>query len=589
MIRFPFLRILGLITLLLAALPLAASAAGLKAQVNTDEVAMGDSFQLTLTTNDLRAPPPDLSPLNKDFDILATSRASQTSIVNGKRSDTMSWIVSLAPRHKGALRLPPISAGQQTSAALTVHAVDASALSASPVSGVSVTVSAPKTALYVQEEIPITVRIKAGEPLQQAALIEPQSDDFVMTQTGKDENSQLSQGGRPVSVIERHYMLRAKKSGHLTLPAFKLQGTVQEATSRSPFGSAFGGNDPFAGFFGGAPFGGMFAQGKPIEVRSNTLQLDVEAAPADAQNQWFLPAKKVTLTAEWEPANPTFKVGEAVERHIRIVALGAAPEQLPTITVPPTNGVRIYPERNDTGSVDTDNGTAALRETVVSVVPTKGGDITLPALSLKWWDVTKKATRTATIPAQTIHVSGAAPAPVNATPPVTVQHPAATQPAPAKASLGHDELPAFEIIAAALIAVSLLLLLALYVARRRPTASAKAQPGPNAKARQNAALQTLRDACKSGDAHGIYRALESWLHTAGLGNVEAVYPALKAEIDQLETHLYAPEPGTNFDSSELLKQVEAAARNAGAHTSSVALQSALPPLYPKQSTARLIR
>lgn len=65
------------------ALAIPAFAAGLSARVDSGTVAQGDTFQLTLTTNGQADASPDLTPLQKDFDVLGTSQSSSTQIING--------------------------------------------------------------------------------------------------------------------------------------------------------------------------------------------------------------------------------------------------------------------------------------------------------------------------------------------------------------------------------------------------------------------------------------------------------------------------------------------------------------------------
>ncbi|WP_306929917.1 BatD family protein [Agrobacterium larrymoorei] len=110
------------------ALAVPAFAAGLSARVDSGTVAQGDTFQLTLTTNGQADANPDLTPLQKDFDILGTSQSSSTQIINGKRSQSESWIVSLSPKSTGTLEIPAINAGSLSSAPVAIKVVDAGSM-----------------------------------------------------------------------------------------------------------------------------------------------------------------------------------------------------------------------------------------------------------------------------------------------------------------------------------------------------------------------------------------------------------------------------------------------------------------------------
>ena len=110
------------------ALAVPAFAAGLSARVDSGTVAQGDTFQLTLTTNGQADASPDLTPLQKDFDVLGTSQSSSTQIINGKRSQSESWIVSLSPKSMGTLEIPAITAGSLSSSPVAIKVVDAGSM-----------------------------------------------------------------------------------------------------------------------------------------------------------------------------------------------------------------------------------------------------------------------------------------------------------------------------------------------------------------------------------------------------------------------------------------------------------------------------
>ena len=150
---------------------------GLSARVNTTQVAEGDQFQLVLTTDGHGGAAPDLSPLSADFNVLGTSQSSQTQIINGRTSQSVSWIVTLSPKTKGQLTIPSLSAGAVSSDPVVLNVVEASQLPKSQgVGGISVAASIDDGSHYVFQEIPLTVRIETQVPLQRAELIAPIGD-----------------------------------------------------------------------------------------------------------------------------------------------------------------------------------------------------------------------------------------------------------------------------------------------------------------------------------------------------------------------------------------------------------------------------
>ncbi|KIC39049.1 hypothetical protein RA27_18015 [Ruegeria sp. ANG-R] len=387
-----------------------AYADGLLARVNTTQVAEGDQLQLVLTADGQGGAAPDLSPLSTDFNMLGTSQSSQTQIINGRTSQSVSWIVTLSPKTKGQLTIPSLSAGTLTSDPITLNVVDASQLPKSQgAGGISVAATIDDGSHYVFQEIPLTVRIETQVPLQRAELIAP-NGDFELTQTGQDRSSQITRNGQPVNVIERSYLLRPQTEGTLTLAPFTLRGTVADPNARrDPFADFGFGSSMMQQMMQGSPFGSMFNSGKPFSARSDAITLDVLANPGTGTSGWFLPAKAVQIEAAWQPENPSFREGEAVTRRISLLALGARPEQLPDLTFAEPDGARLYLDDTQTEMVPTADGTVARRDFQISVVPTRGGQVTLPEISVEWLNTETDQTETATLPALSIEVEGSVP------------------------------------------------------------------------------------------------------------------------------------------------------------------------------------
>ena len=82
---------------------------------------MDDTVQLTIAVLD---PDPGISPnltsLEKDFDMLGTVQRTQTSIMNGQTTTTTEWVTTLAPKRIGNLVIPPIQMGAHHTVPITL-------------------------------------------------------------------------------------------------------------------------------------------------------------------------------------------------------------------------------------------------------------------------------------------------------------------------------------------------------------------------------------------------------------------------------------------------------------------------------------
>ena len=531
------------------ALAAPAWAGGLAAHVNSGSVAQGDAFQLTLTADGQAGASPDLAPLQKDFDILGTSQSMSTQIINGKRSQSVSWIVSLSPKSKGTLEIPSISAGSLSSSPVAIKVVDAGSMpKATGASGIGLTATLDDSNPFLFQETPLTVRIETSKPIKSAELIAPHSSAFELVQRGEDRVSQATRSGQTVNVIERTYMLKPQEEGAIDIPPFVLRGSVEDPAARR--------RDPFAGFgfrgFSGFPssmFDDMFDSGKPFAVRSDPIKLTVRADPngASGQQQWFLPAKDVRLTAEWSPAHPVFREGEAVSRRVSLLALGASAVQLPELSFQNTDGARIYLDDVQTGEDQTAEGTVARKDFLLSVVPTRGGKITLPEIKVNWTDSVSGKAKTATLPSEVITAEGTVPAAGQqaAAPPKAAP---ALQSMPSAQQEAGGKLPVY--LLAGLGAAAILAALggaAAYFRRKgRPgerartsvAAESRKQGLPDTRSERRKQLALASTKAKSGDLRGCYGCVLAWRRLAG--GDPAMSDTAREAIAALEKAAFAP-------------------------------------------------
>jgi len=112
-----------LITLLL---PVVAQAS-VNAQLDRSTINEGETFTLNLTVSGSNSSQPDLTGLRKDFDVIGTGQKSMIQIINGNVQSQHSWTITLSPRHTGTLQIPSIPVGNDSSNALTVTVLPASA------------------------------------------------------------------------------------------------------------------------------------------------------------------------------------------------------------------------------------------------------------------------------------------------------------------------------------------------------------------------------------------------------------------------------------------------------------------------------
>ncbi|MCZ6800069.1 MAG: BatD family protein, partial [Nitrospirae bacterium] len=89
--------------------------------VDRNSIQEGESFRLTVKESGMSlGTSPDLSPLEKYFEVLGTSQSTRTSMINGQTNSATEWITMLIPKRVGRITIPAIQVGDEQSAPLTI-------------------------------------------------------------------------------------------------------------------------------------------------------------------------------------------------------------------------------------------------------------------------------------------------------------------------------------------------------------------------------------------------------------------------------------------------------------------------------------
>jgi len=571
--------------LLLLMLAITTSEAAVRATLDRDTVYAGDIVTLTIESDARQSNlQPDLAPLEKNFEVLGTSTSTQVSIFNGRRSDKTLWQVQLQPRQSGRLRIPPVTVGKQQTAALELTVTDAPPQTASqPNQHVFIEVEADTAGkhIYVQQQIPYSVRLYYDERLQDGELSGPEPKNAVVEQLGEDRRYSTVRNGRQYNVIERHYVISPEKSGSLYIPPATFRGRIavpeQRGRSRGPSSmmDQFFKNSPFANdpffrdnmlndrFFSNSPFSNP---GKPVAIRSRAINIDIKPRPATARQHW-LPAEAVTLHDSWTENPPQFRVGEPVSRTITIQTRGLAGSQIPELNIDAPANTRLYPETPNHESRTDGKTIYGSRTQTLTYIPGAQGTLEVPPVTLNWWDTRRNRAASTTLPGWQFKVLPGAGG--TASEPPVSHSPAASQNAPAKAAAPTDNSPGSGILDMLKsnklwlfsgIVLLILILLIVFMARRikqrrqndAPGAAAQTSQAaqPPTKPDQKAALQALQKACEDNDRHAAARALLDLACThwpedppRSLGALSTRIEKGRAQINELERSLYAAEAG----------------------------------------------
>jgi hypothetical protein len=370
---------------LLAAAP-AAHAQALRAWLDRDRVALGETATLNIEIEGAATAEPDYSPLLGDFEVTGnTSSRSLVSDASGTQVRTR-YSVDLQPRREGALDIPALAVGGRRTQPLTLVVAAPSATPARAGDAAFVESEADAPSPYVQQAVGYVVRLYVGVPLVSGTLDQPDPDGASLRQVGDDVRYQRDLQGRHYTVIERHYLLLPERSGTLTIPGAR-----------------------FTGRGVGGFFDEVFGEGqRTLAAAGAPRTLSVRAIPAAAAQPW-LPLQALSL--RWTQAPAAARAGAAVTVTLEAAADGATAAQLPALELPPVAGAQVFPDPPQRDEAFVDGRPQATIVRSFAIVPAKPGTLRIEAPRLSWWDARAGVQRVATLPPLSLDVeAGAAPA-----------------------------------------------------------------------------------------------------------------------------------------------------------------------------------
>jgi hypothetical protein len=433
--------------LALLLIPALGRATDVTATLDRNSVELGETVTLNVrvSNNAGNVDAPDLRALNKDFDVLGTSQNSSLSVVNGAATSTLTFGVALRPRHVGTLQIPALDvAGSQTMPLqLQVKEPDPAAVAATH-KNIFMEAQVEPTHGYVGQQLSYVVRLYYATSLTGDAPEAPQLDGAEISRIGDGLNYEAERGGRTYHVLEQRYALIPQRAGHFDIPGVNFQGVATDP------------NDPNS-FFGASV---------PISASAPAQAIDVMAAPADWGKSAWLPARQLSLTLDGLPtAQDQPRVGQPLNLTMNLQATGLSYETLPALSLPPLDGATVYPDKAVTGNRQDGQWIVGRRQQAFAIVPERAGTLSIPASTLKWWNVLADRMEVAQIPAHSITVLPAVGAAA-----VQPSNPVATEPGGSTiVPLATVYATPWRWIALGSIGLWLLSVLAWWLWRRRPT------------------------------------------------------------------------------------------------------------------------
>ena len=526
------------------------SGAAVHAFLDRSHVSLGDTVTLNIQSSGSLGTP-DLTPLEKDFQVLGTSRSSSMQIANGKTTSTVQLGIALKPLHAGTLTIPALDVGGAKTGPLTLQVGAAPSGGSGKVGDpVFMETSTLSSSPWVGEQTVYTVRL-FYLPGVSGSLGDPSADGARLIKLDRDHRYTVDRNGYAYQVLEYSWALIPQRTGAITVRGPTFQG--QRLAVGNP-GAFF--NNPNALFNNpNALLNGQFpGLGAPVGATAPATRIDARAAPAGAGKPW-LPARDVQLQLTGLPANGKVSVGVPLTVTLRISATGQPADALPEPELPAIAGARVYPDQTRDSTDDSGEWLQGTRTRNFAIVPQRDGQLQLPVITLDWWDVAHDRAEQASVPARTLQASGAVTGGTNTGTPASAA-PATPAPslAPAPAH-GHDGQGFWRVLALASLGLWLLAAAAAatwwWLRRKSPArehrgadiVAPRAAAGVAQETTKSArALQAVAlEAARAGDVAACEHALLAWARAShpDIANVAALQtalsdPAQRAALDILQ-------------------------------------------------------
>lgn len=393
-------RLLFLILLL----PLSIFAGEFTATVSKNQITLGEHFTLSLTLKDATATDsPFIAPLKQSFFIASQQHSTQTVSINGQRSTYTTWRYTLIPQTDGETVIPAITIdttqGVLSSDPFTVRVVKADAAdgaNASSVDGVKLTTIVSNQKPYKNEPIHYTARLSASREMANIMIQKVEVQDAIVEADGEPKVSERIVGGVREDVVDFSYIITPLKAGPLKIPSQLVKGMIpagRKDRSRSFFDDDF---DPFIMMHG-------LERMKPFVLSTDEVLVDVQPAVADV-TPW-LPARSLKVEEIWN-SSQKIQVGEPFTRSFKITADGLKASQLPSLNDMQVSDAhfKIYADKPDTKDDVQHEAIKSTREEKYTLIPQQPGTLTLPEITVVWWNVKTNAREVVRVPARTLEV-----------------------------------------------------------------------------------------------------------------------------------------------------------------------------------------
>ncbi|MBR5130886.1 MAG: BatD family protein [Alphaproteobacteria bacterium] len=365
-----------------------------------DNVVIGQVVELIFSSDKKFSQAPDLSSIKNDFHISGQTTRQNTTIVNGKTDTTYELSYNLFPKRVGTLTINGLTLNGQklNPIQLTVSATEDKNTKTQNLLPLVLQAQVSEGPYYVGQAIVYTVRMGDIRRILDGNFDAPSTEGASVQLLEQDETRTVMQDNKPVQILERKYLITPEQSGKITINPVSFNGIRSiERNKRQSIEDMFEMGILFDGLMGTGSQEQIFASAEPITIQ-------VQPKPSQWQG-WWLASPNVQLTYE-DKIPVDLKSGDTIERVVTLSAVGVNAEALPVPSQANTPDIKVYPATETRNTVSDNNTIRGILSLSIIMVPTNGGDMTIPAIKVPWFNTITQKSETAIIPEKHIFVNG---------------------------------------------------------------------------------------------------------------------------------------------------------------------------------------
>lgn len=497
--------------------------------ITTDRATIGadESLQMVLRYDgQVLSGEPELGVLLRDWEIISNNRNQQYSWANGESVSYTEWQLTLLPRSTGKLIIPSLTFKNEISNALEIE-VRPSRTASSVAQTIFAESRVDRDTLYPQQQLIYTAQLYSASRLSDLALTELTIDNALLERIGENQY-QKTIAGRTYLVVEVQYAIFPSQVGELTIPALRFSG--YEVSGRTSF----------------------FNRGNRVIRTTQPHQITVASLPSGQPSDRWMPATEVTLAEQWSAPIEQLTVGEPITRTLTLTARGLTGAQLAPLPEVAGNSYKSYPDQAKISETSNSRGVVGQRIESTAIVPQQPGELTLPAITVNWWDTATDQPRQATLAERTVTVV----APFN--PAAAVMQPPVVAPPQPRQVLGPAAIatqpPADSRWLQLSLSLNALLLAAIIGLLRWRRSIPKPRAALLANSREEVnerhSWQQIEETASSGDSAALSEAIVRWaalLSAGGVNSLQQLNGLLSEHNHELAEQLAAIEAAAFSD------------------------------------------